>query len=114
MLKNLFIISFLLLLSTFAVAQKALPQLAPAIEKSNVRFFPNPATSIITFEFNLAVDKGYTLQVYSFLGKKITTIPVVGSRVAFNVSELYRGVYVFQLRDATGRIMVTNKFQVNR
>ncbi|WP_315820654.1 hypothetical protein [Paraflavitalea speifideaquila] len=35
-----------------------------------IRFYPNPATSFITFDFQRGYDKSYTLQIFNLPGKK--------------------------------------------
>lgn len=79
-----------------------------------MKFYPNPASTNINFEFKTPVEKGYTLQIFSFLGRSISIIPVSSARVSVHVGDLFKGVYVFQLRDATGHIVASNKFQVSR
>ena len=80
--------------------------------KSSVRFFPNPASTTINFEFSTPVEKGAVLQVYSFLGRKVGHLPVTGNRLTVNLTEFVAGIYIFQLKDAAGRIVESNKFQV--
>jgi hypothetical protein len=77
-----------------------------------VAFFPNPATTFINFEFKNPVEKGSVLEVYSFLGRRMANINVVSRRMTVTLNEYVTGIYVFQLRDAAGRVVETNKFQV--
>lgn len=81
-----------------------------------VKCYPNPATSIINFEFPVGVEKNSTIQIYSFSGKKITEVPVNGNKITITLdnSSYYRGVYVFRLQDKSGKIVETGKFQVVR
>jgi hypothetical protein len=112
-----FIVVIVLLFSFYAtgVGQKTWKEgTAPVSEKAMIRFYPNPATSIINFEFKIPVYSGYTLQVFSFLGRKVLTVLVTNTKTSVNNSELNRGIYVFQLRDTNGRIVESNKFQVNK
>ena len=97
-----------------AFTQKSLLQVGGAQEVKSVRFFPNPASTTITFEFAEIVEKGYSLQVFSFLGRQVLTVPVTGSRISLNVTDFMKGVYIFQVRNSSGRIVATNKFQVSR
>ncbi len=76
-----------------------------------VRFYPNPATSFITFEFENP-DKSYTFQVYSFIGKKMVDEPVSSSKTTLSLESYYRGLYIYQLRDKAGNIVGSGKFQV--
>lgn len=78
-----------------------------------VKAYPNPATSVINFEFQKIADKNAVLQIYSFSGKKMADINVSGGKVSIALdNEYYRGIYVFQLRDKNGKIIETGKFQV--
>lgn len=75
------------------------------------RFYPNPATSVISFEFE-TVDKSYTFQIYNFLGKKMVDEPVTNNKLSYNLENYYRGLYIFQVRDKGGNIVQSGKFQV--
>ncbi|GGH74584.1 hypothetical protein HNQ91_004772 [Filimonas zeae] len=79
-----------------------------------VKCYPNPATSFINFEFATEIDKTHTLYIYSFVGRKMYEQPVTGKKVVVTLNNYYRGIYVFQLRDKTGRIIETGKFQVEQ
>lgn len=80
-----------------------------------VKCYPNPATSIVNFEFLSEVEKNSIIQIYSFSGKKITDLPVNGSKITVILdNSYYRGIYVFQLRDKNGKVIETGKFQVVR
>lgn len=78
-------------------------------------FYPNPATSYINFTFDKTVDKSFTLQVYNFIGRKMNDIRISDSKITINLDDNYlRGLYVYQLRDQSGRIVESGKFQVNK
>lgn len=78
-------------------------------------FYPNPATSYINFTFDKSVDKNYSLQVYNFIGRKMNDIRVAESKLTINLDNNYfRGLYIYQLRDQTGRIVESGKFQVEK
>ncbi len=78
------------------------------------KFYPNPAVSFITFELNREANKTYTLQIYSFLGKKVKDVPDITDKTTVNLSELTRGLYTFQLKDPSGRVTDSGIFQVNK
>jgi hypothetical protein len=89
---------------------------SPASQQPVVRvtkFYPNPAISQITFDLEQTTDKTYSLQVYNFVGKKVVDLPAVNQKTVVNVSDFYRGVYIFQLRDKTGKMIDSGKFQVS-
>jgi len=77
-----------------------------------VKFYPNPAANFIIFEFGKEVNKTYTLLVFNFIGKKMTEIKPADQKITIALAEYYRGVYIFQLRDAQGNVVESGKFQV--
>lgn len=80
-----------------------------------VKFYPNPATSFINFEFPANIDRTYSLSIYSFSGKKMKDIPVSSSKLSIILSDdFYRGIYIFQLHDKSGKLIEAGKFQVSR
>lgn len=83
------------------------------IQSKVSRFYPNPATTVINFEFDKTVDKTYTLVICNFLGKRMTEIRITEAKIVINLDdEYYRGLYVYQLRDQRNRIVESGKFQV--
>jgi hypothetical protein len=80
-----------------------------------LRFYPNPATQYIQFEFDKSVDKTYTLEIYNFIGRKMSASILSTPRITIYFDDNYfRGLYVFQLRDISGRIVESGKFQIVR
>lgn len=77
-----------------------------------VNFYPNPATSFINFEFSKTLEKGFSIQIYNFIGRKVLELPVSGNKITVTLDGYYRGIYVFQLRDKTGKIIESGKFQI--
>jgi len=77
------------------------------------RFYPNPASAFINFEFR-NVSGSYTIQLYNFLGKKVFSQVVNSNKITIPVENLYRGLYIYQLKDATGNIEESGKFQIIR
>jgi hypothetical protein len=95
-------------------SQKPVVAQSDVQQSTIVKFYPNPAVNFITFEIKEPVERGTVLQVYSFLGRQVGTVPVNAQRVTLNLSEFFRGVYVFQLRAPSGKVLETNKFQVSK
>ena len=77
-----------------------------------VKFYPNPAVSVINFEFSKDYDKSYSLLIYNFIGKKILELKPSAQKITIPLTDFYRGVYIFQLRDGHGNIVESGKFQV--
>lgn len=80
-----------------------------------LRFYPNPATTVITFDFQKSYDRGYSLQIYNaVLGRKMTEQINIPNKFSIDLGNFTRGVYVYQLRDKTGKLVETGKFQVSK
>jgi len=79
-----------------------------------VKFYPNPAISQITFDFPKNFDKTYTFQIYNFLGKKVFEQKNLSPKTTVELSQYFRGIYIFQLLDKNGKIVEAGRFQVSR
>jgi hypothetical protein len=106
------LLSIILLTSAQAKSQARGPLSEP--EHKVIKFYPNPAVSYITFELTKEPNKTYTLQIYSFLGRKVKDVPDMADKKTVNLSDLSRGLYTFQLKDETGRITDSGIFQVTK
>ncbi len=80
--------------------------------ENTIKFYPNPAVNFINFEFQKDYNKSYTLLIYNFMGKKMVELKPAEQKISVPLTEFYRGVYIFQLRDAKGNIVESGKFQV--
>ena len=102
------------MLAAGSVFGQKMPEKLPVEKKEErkVAFFPNPAVTYITFEFKETIRRGTQIQMFSFLGRQVKTIQATAQKTTVNISDLTRGVYVFQVRDPDGRIIESNKFQV--
>jgi len=108
----LLLLSIILLSSIQAKSQARGPM--PDPEPKIIKFYPNPAVSFITFEVEKEANKNYTLLIYNFLGRKVKDISDVTSKTVVNLSDLVRGLYIFQLKEQNGRITDSGTFQVNK
>jgi len=77
-----------------------------------IKFYPNPASTVINFDYVSGYDKTYSLQIFNFMGKKVFELKNTPIRMNINLDEFLRGIYVFQLRDRNGSIVESGKFQV--
>lgn len=108
------ILSCILLLATAASAQtgRSTADNTEGIIKQ-VRFFPNPASSFINFEFKDNSNlPNYSFKVFNFIGKKVYENNNLSQRTVINLNDYFRGVYIFQLADRTGKVIESGKFQV--
>lgn len=109
---------FLLILSIILLTTAAHSQTGSDLgtrQTAILRFYPNPATTVITFDFQKSYDKGYSLQIYNaVLGRKMIEQTNIADKTTINLSNFTRGVYVYQLYDKTGKLVETGKFQVSK
>ena len=109
MKKLFYILIFIVGIQTSSNAQ--VKHLADDAVKT-VKFYPNPATSFINFEFTENYNDSYTLVIFNFIGKKVEDLKVTDQKITISLTDFYRGVYIFQLRDKQGNIIESGKFQV--
>ena len=115
MKKSLLIVIMVLGFVSFGFAQKQ-PQTIPlpAQKTEYVRFFPNPATTNINFEFNNNISTGSSILVYNLMGKEVMNIKKLSVFTNVSLQGLFRGVYIFKLLDEKGRTLQSGKFQIIR
>ena len=114
-MKILYILSFIVFTAFGAQAQdrdNGSQRQEP--EARIVKFYPNPATSFITFDFQKEFDKSYTFLIFNFVGKKVYDVTNLTPKTVVNLNEFYRGVYIFQIRDKSGKIVDSGRFQVTK
>ena len=114
-MKIFYILSFVLLSSLTALSQSGSNPATGNLPNSRIiKFYPNPATSIINFDFETAYDKNCNFQIYSFVGKKVFELNNLSPKTIVNLNDFYRGIYIFQLRDRNGKVIDSGKFQVSK
>ena len=112
LLKNILFILFLLFGITFTTFAQTKTSITGDAQAKLIRFYPNPATTTIAFEFVSDFDRSYSIQIYNFMGKKVYELKAVSQIVTLPLDEFYRGMYIYQLRDGNGTIIESGKFQV--
>lgn len=113
-MKRIFIISSIILFTAvLAEAQTSrTPVTDPAIMV--LKTYPNPATTYITFDLQKGYQKGLTITVFNFLGRKMVETPNVNEKTTLPLTDFNRGVYIYYLSDLAGKVIDTGKFQVSR
>ncbi|MEJ7821067.1 MAG: T9SS type A sorting domain-containing protein [Chitinophagaceae bacterium] len=112
MKKIFYILIFTVLYSWDSFSQSKTPLIITDLPVKFMRYYPNPAVSVINFEFQKGYDKAFTLQVFNFIGKKVLDLKTITPNINIPLTDFYRGVYIYQLRDRTGKIIDSGKFQV--
>ena len=109
------ILSFILLIAIQSQGQSA--RIVPTTTTPGdriINLYPNPAVSYISFDMQENFQKGLSLQVYSFLGKKMYESKNMPPKLTINLTEFNRGLYMYHLTDATGKVIESGKFQVTK
>jgi len=109
--KTLLILPLIVFLSVVSLAQQRNEPGSPIRERI-IKFYPNPATSFINFDFQKGYEKGYTIQVFNFIGKQVSEVKNVTQKTTLNISDYNRGIYIYQLKDMSGKLIESGKFQV--
>jgi len=114
-LKKFLLIVSILIITTYSQAQSKIALTNVGIQTSILRFYPNPATTAITFDFQRLYEKGYSIQIYNaVLGRKMIEQLNINNKTTIDLSNFTRGVYVYQLFDRNGKLVETGKFQVSK
>jgi hypothetical protein len=113
-MKIFYILAFLISSSLTVLSQSGSTLVNGQDNSRIIKFYPNPATSIINFDFVNGYDKNYNFQIYSFVGKKVFELNNITPKTKVNLNDFYRGIYIFQLRDRNGKVIDSGKFQVAR
>ena len=79
-----------------------------------IKTYPNPATTIVTIEFQKGYSRNYSIQILNTLGKKMYLAKFVPTSFTIDLrtEKFFRGVYIYQLLDKTGRIVESGKILV--
>ena len=107
------IISFILLTAITSRGQSNREPSPDAVQRI-MKFYPNPATTFIKAEFQKNFNAGYTLQIINFIGKQVYEAKNVNSSTTLDLSNYTRGVYIYQLKDPSGKVVESGKFQVSK
>jgi hypothetical protein len=106
------ILSFLLLSAIISSAQES--RNPPPERERKLSLYPNPATSFITFDLQKNYERGLTIIVFNFLGKKIAEKQSVSEKTLLSLTDFNRGTYIYHLVDQSGKVIDTGKFQVSK
>ena len=108
------ILSFILLTAICSQGQSSRSNPATDAIDHIVKYYPNPATAYITFDLQKGYEKGLSIQVYNFLGKKMYESQNINERTTIDLAEFNRGVYIYHVRNLNGKIIESGKFQVSK
>lgn len=107
------ILSFILL-TTFLSQGQEIRNISTDASQRIMKLYPNPAVSFIKFDFQKNYEKGYTLQVINFIGRQVNEVKNINASTTLDLTSYTRGVYIYQLKNQSGKIVESGKFQVSR
>lgn len=111
-MKSFYVLSIILLI-TLQVKSQTRPGPSRDPEARVVRFYPNPAITQITFDFDKNYNKTFSFQIFNFIGKKVFELTsLTSTKTTVDLKDFFRGVYIFQLKDTNGKIIEAGRFQV--
>jgi type IX secretion system substrate protein len=108
-LKNLLIITIILFGLNFTSSAQTKTS---DTEVKLVNFYPSPASAVISFDFQSGGVNSYSLLLFNFMGKKVYESKIISQHLDILLTDFYRGIYIYQLRDIDGHILESGKFQV--
>ena len=111
-MKRLITILFFLIIATTYVSGQAAPSMEA--DEKIVKLYPNPAVSYVTFDIQKNISKGFSIQIYNLLGKKMIESQNILIKTTVLLNEFNRGVYIYHLRNQNGKIIESGKFQVSK
>lgn len=109
----LFILSIILLTTLYSSGQTT-REPNPVGTQRIMKLYPNPAVSFIRFEFQKNFDKGYSLQIINFIGKQVYEAKNINASMTLDLATYTRGIYIYQLKDQSGKVVESGKFQVSK
>ena len=115
-MKKFLLIAFVILSSTASLqAQQNKLGSTAGTQTTLVRLYPNPATTVVNFDFQKAYENGHSIQIFNaILGRKMFEQANLPERTAINLTDFPRGMYIYQLFDKSGRMVENGKFQVTK
>ena len=85
-----------------------------AVQAKYIKSYPNPASTVVNFEFQKGYSRSYSIQVLNSIGKKMFEAKNIPSLLSIDLKEekFYRGIYIYQLIDKNGNIIESGKILV--
>ena len=84
------------------------------IQAKFMKSYPNPASTVVNFEFQKGYSRSYSIQILNSIGKKMYESKNIPSLLSINLKEekFYSGVYIYQLIDKNGIVVESGKILV--
>ena len=112
-LKRFLLILSIFIVTTTSASAQSKGMVADGMQSPSVRFYPNPASSVITFDFQKDYEQGFSIQIFNaIMGRKMYELGNMPEKMSINLTDFSRGIYIYQIRDKSGRMLDSGKFQV--
>ena len=84
------------------------------VQAKLIKSYPNPASTVVNFEFQKGYSRAYSIQVLNSIGKKVYQFKNMPSRLTIDikVEKFYRGIYIYQLLDRNGLVIESGKILI--
>lgn len=114
LVKRILLFISIILLTTINSKGQTSREPSPDALQRILKVYPNPATTFTKFEFQKNFGQGYTLQVINFIGRQVFEAKNISSTTTLDLSSYNRGVYIYELKDQSGKTVEVGKFQVSK
>lgn len=110
----LFISLFIVGINFTSLAQNRSSTESGTIQAKFIKSYPNPASTVVNFEFQKGYSRSYSIQVLNSIGKKMYEAKNIPSLFSIDLKEekFYRGIYIYQLIDKNGVVVESGKILV--
>ena len=84
------------------------------VQTKFIKSYPNPASTVVNFEFQKDYNRYYSIQVLNSIGKKMFEAKNIPSLLSINLKDekFFRGIYIYQLLDKNGVVVESGKILV--
>ena len=112
--KLVFILIFIIGINFTSFAQNRTFSDEVDVKTKYIKSYPNPASTVVNFEFQKGYSRSFSIQVLNSIGKKMFEAKNIPSLLSINLKEekFYRGIYIYQLIDKTGAVVESGKILV--
>ena len=109
-----FILILIIGINFTSFAQNRLFSDEVGVKTKFIKSYPNPASTVVNFEFQKGYSRSYSIQVLNSIGKKMFEAKNISSSLSINLKEekFYRGIYIYQLIDKNGVVVESGKILV--
>ena len=111
-LKTIFLILTILIGINFtSFAQNKITADNGIVQAKFIKSYPNPASTVVNFEFQKGYSRSYSIQILNIIGKKVYQLKNMPSKLSIDIKaeKFYRGIYIYQLLDRNGLVIESGK-----